>query len=273
MSRVDVVMPKMGESVMEGTVLEWKKKVGDVIEQDETLLEISTDKVDSEVPAPSAGKLVEILVAEGDTVDVGTPIAVIDTDVNADATENGSPEPPEIETQEPAPESAPEQADEPEATTSKPDSSPSAAAGGGERVNVVMPKMGESVMEGTVLSWAKQVGDSVELDETLLEISTDKVDSEVPSPAAGVLVEILVPEGDTVEVGTPIAVIAGGNGMPTSASSANVAEPQDAASAAVSPSPPTPSGDGAAVPATAVSTRGLSSGPFSPSSNSSSDRE
>lgn len=121
-----------------------------------------------------------------------------------------------------------------------------APAGGGERVNVVMPKMGESVMEGTVLTWAKQVGDEVELDETLLEISTDKVDSEVPSPSAGVLVEILAPEGETVEVGTAIAVIATGDAASAPASApaaAPVPEP-------VAPS--TPSGDGAAVPAVAA---------------------
>ncbi|NNF57995.1 MAG: 2-oxoglutarate dehydrogenase, E2 component, dihydrolipoamide succinyltransferase [Rhodothermaceae bacterium] len=233
MARVDVVMPKMGESVMEGTVLEWKKQVGDVIEQDETLLEISTDKVDSEVPAPDAGRLVEILVEEGDTVDVGTPIAVIETDVNAEVGSGSSDDAPDAEAAEPAPVAGPvieaagepadaaPPADEPQpaeeeaeapAASSGDGAAPSAApAGGGERIEVVMPKMGESVMEGTVLTWSKQVGDEVELDETLLEISTDKVDSEVPSPAAGVLVEILVEEGETVEVGTPIAIVASGD--------------------------------------------------------------
>ena len=226
MARVDVVMPKMGESVMEGTVLEWKKAVGDTVEQDETLLEISTDKVDSEVPSPAGGRIVEILVEENDTVDVGTPIAIIETDVNAPAGGDGSApaddgaaeaaEP--LDVNEPAalaesePEAKPaapivrtEEAAQAEAQESTPPPAQDAPAGGG--VEVVMPKMGESVMEGTVLEWKKAVGDEVELDETLLEISTDKVDSEVPSPAAGTLVQILVEEGETVEVGTPIAIV------------------------------------------------------------------
>ncbi len=221
-------MPKMGESVMEGTVLEWKKGVGDTVEQDETLLEISTDKVDSEVPSPEAGRIVEILVQENDTVDVGTPIAVIETDVDAEggvAPEMAPPaEEPEVadasdvETAaEPLDEVQPVGEDpqpEPEAKPAAPivrptddSASGDGASGGGARTEVVMPKMGESVMEGTVLEWKKGVGDTVEQDETLLEISTDKVDSEVPSPEAGTLLEILVQEGDTVDVGTPIAII------------------------------------------------------------------
>ncbi|MEM6328109.1 MAG: 2-oxo acid dehydrogenase subunit E2 [Bacteroidota bacterium] len=220
MARVDVVMPKMGESVMEGTVLEWKKAVGETVEPDETLLEISTDKVDSEVPSPAGGRLVEIIVEENDTVDVGTPIAVIETDVNAPVGGDGAPEAPpaadepEATAVQPiAPSEAPvEEAapptEPPAAETVAPEPTPAsqdAPAGGG--TEVVMPKMGESVMEGTVLEWKKAVGDEVELDETLLEISTDKVDSEVPSPAAGTLVQILVEEGETVDVGTPIAII------------------------------------------------------------------
>jgi len=223
MAKVDVVMPKMGESVMEGTVLTWAKAVGDEVELDETLLEISTDKVDSEVPSPSAGRLAEILVEEGETVEVGAKIAVIETDVNvpvggdgasggpdaaeADVSEEAKPAAPNIE---PAAEASGDGA-QADAETAPPASGGSVS--GGERVEVVMPKMGESVMEGTVLTWTKAVGDEVELDETLLEISTDKVDSEVPSPAKGVLAEILVQEGETVEVGEPIAVIATGEGV------------------------------------------------------------
>ena len=234
-------MPKMGESVMEGTVLEWKKSVGDAVEQDETLLEISTDKVDSEVPSPEAGQIAEILVEEGDTVDVGTPIAVIETDVNADLGGAGDATPPASEPAaeggaEPVEVAAAPQSEtnpvgedpevEPEAKPAAPvmrpadgaaadggdgaASPPAGGSGGGARTEVVMPKMGESVMEGTVLEWKKSVGDAVEQDETLLEISTDKVDSEVPSPEAGTLLEILVEEGDTVDVGTPIAVIGSG---------------------------------------------------------------
>lgn len=247
MARVDVVMPKMGESVMEGTVLEWRKQVGDVIEQDETLLEISTDKVDSEVPAPSAGKLVEILVKEGGTVDVGTPIAIIDTDVNAVAGESSSGTEPPAQEEDHSEGGAGDQSASKEPNAQVEDVSAetgSSPSSDGERTNVVMPKMGESVMEGTVLSWAKQVGDEIESDETLLEISTDKVDSEVPSPAAGILAEILVQEGETVEVGTPIAVIASGDG----ASSAQAEQPSTPEPTRTT-TPPVPSqpasGDGA----------------------------
>jgi len=273
MARVDVVMPKMGESVMEGTVLEWKKAVGDVVELDETLLEISTDKVDSEVPAPSAGRLVEILVQENDTVEVGTPIAVIDTDVNAavgvapaaappaEAAPAAEPEAapaadvpvaeassaPEAQAaaEAPAAEAPAAEAPAPEAPAAEAPAAAAAPADGGQRVQVVMPKMGESVMEGTVLQWKKAVGDHVELDETLLEISTDKVDSEVPSPSEGILIEILVQENETVDVGTPIAIVA--TGAAATASPAPAAAP---AAPAAAPTPAEqsyggPAGDGA----------------------------
>ncbi len=228
MAKVDVVMPKMGESVMEGTVLTWAKAVGDEVELDETLLEISTDKVDSEVPSPAKGRLAEILTPEGETVEVGAKIAVIETDVNAEIGGDGAGTGPDIEAEVAAAEAGAEA--EAVVTEEAKDAAPTiepvaqaaaeatgtgataATVSGGERVDVVMPKMGESVMEGTVLTWAKAVGDEVELDETLLEISTDKVDSEVPSPAKGRLAEILTPEGETVEVGAKIAVIATGEG-------------------------------------------------------------
>ena len=213
MARVEVEMPQMGESVMEGTVIEWAKAVGDEVEEDETLLEIATDKVDTEVPSPQAGILIEILAEEGDTIEVGQAIAVIETDPDAaDTSDSGSGAAGEPEAQEQAEESREEPQQEEEVVAEEPSEEPS---GGdtdeeGERVEVQMPQMGESVMEGTVIEWAKAVGDEVEEDETLLEISTDKVDTEVPSPQAGTLVEILVEEGDTVEVGQTIAVIATG---------------------------------------------------------------
>ncbi|MEQ9105306.1 MAG: 2-oxoglutarate dehydrogenase, E2 component, dihydrolipoamide succinyltransferase [Rhodothermales bacterium] len=200
MSKVEVRMPKMGESITEGTVIEWLKQPGDAIEMDEPLLEIGTDKVDTEVPSPAEGVLVEILVEAGDTVDVGTVIAVVDTDGDA-ATASAEPEP------EPEPEPEQQAAPEPEPEPAPAPKSAPTPGNGGSRTEVLMPKMGESIMEGTVISWAKSVGDSIELDETLLEIATDKVDTEVPSPAAGIVQEILVPEGDTVDVGTLIAVI------------------------------------------------------------------
>jgi pyruvate dehydrogenase E2 component (dihydrolipoamide acetyltransferase) len=251
MARVDVVMPKMGESVMEGTVLEWKKGVGDVVELDETLLEISTDKVDSEVPSPAAGRIAEILVPEGETVDVGAPIAVIETDVDAPVGEGGGgalddgadADADAAEAGADAEEALTEAADEPEAKPAEPNirpadepSSDAPSVAGGQRVEVVMPKMGESVMEGTILTWHKAVGDSVELDETLLEISTDKVDSEVPSPSAGILAEILVAEGETVDVGTPIAVVATGEGV-------SVGEPSTPAPARAAEEAPRETGD------------------------------
>ena len=210
MAKVEVLMPQMGESVMEGTVIEWAKKVGDKVEVDETLLEIATDKVDTEVPSPEAGVLIEILVKEDETVEVGQPIAVIDTEGDASSvSENSSAdEKKEKESAEAEPEDSEEkvQDTEPAAKTSSDDRSDDE----GKRIEVVMPQMGESVMEGTVIEWAKKVGDKVEVDETLLEIATDKVDTEVPSPEAGTLIEILVEEGDTVEVGQTIAIIATG---------------------------------------------------------------
>ncbi|MEL7833429.1 2-oxoglutarate dehydrogenase, E2 component, dihydrolipoamide succinyltransferase [Fodinibius sp. Rm-B-1B1-1] len=217
MARVEVEMPQMGESVMEGTVIEWSKEIGDEVEEDETLLEIATDKVDTEVPSPQAGILIEKLAKEGDTIEVGQPIAVIETDADAADTsgDSGSTEEEAEESETEEGSSAPE--------TSETEESPEETGGGdaddeGERVEVQMPQMGESVMEGTVIEWAKAIGDEVEEDETLLEISTDKVDTEVPSPQAGTLVEILVEEGDTVEVGQTIAVIATGKAASGAAS-------------------------------------------------------
>jgi len=219
MARVEVEMPQMGESVMEGTVIEWTKSVGDKVEEDETLLEIATDKVDTEVPSPQAGILVEILAEEGETIEVGQAIAIIETD--AEAAETGSTEggaakseEKEKDQEEESTETEAEPEKEKEAVTAE-KQEPSGGDGAedvgeGERIEVQMPKMGESVMEGTVIEWTKSIGDEVEEDETLLEISTDKVDTEVPSPQAGTLVEILAEEGETIEVGQTIAIIATG---------------------------------------------------------------
>ncbi|MEM6335182.1 MAG: biotin/lipoyl-containing protein, partial [Bacteroidota bacterium] len=249
MAQVEVVMPKMGESVMEGTVLTWYKQPGDAVDLDETLLEIGTDKVDSEIPSPAAGVLKEILVPEGDTVEVNTVIAVIETDPDAAGTDAPQADAaPEAAPAEPEP--APEPEPQPEPATPEPepvaapvaDSSSggsSSSAGGGPAVEVVMPKMGESVMEGTVLTWYKQPGETIDLDETLLEIGTDKVDSEIPSPAAGVLQEILVPEGETVEVGTVLATI--GSGAPAAAQpEAPAPQPTEQPAQAAEPKPAAP---------------------------------
>lgn len=263
MAKVDVSMPKMGESITEGTVIVWHKQPGDEVEQDETLLEIGTDKVDTEVPSPAAGVLDEILVEEGDTVEVGTIIARLETEVDAAS---------EADTASPAPEASADDADaaaasdaaavdavdgvdasadadaEPDmpsdngaaeevAEEAASDSAPAdeAATEDMEDMEVVMPKMGESITEGTIIAWFKDVGDPIDLDETLLEIGTDKVDTEVPSPAAGVLKERLVEEGDTVEVGTVIAIV--GAEASADAAAAAPADSGDAAPASESEAP------------------------------------
>lgn len=210
MARVEIEMPQMGESVMEGTVIEWAKKVGDEIEEDETLLEIATDKVDTEVPSPQSGILVEVLAGEGDTIEVGQVIAVIETDKKAANSASGGVQA-KAEEKEETTEAKNKQQEEETGKEKKPAAKAQEPSNGeGERIEVKMPQMGESIMEGTVIEWAKNVGDKIEEDETLLEIATDKVDTEVPSPESGTLVEILVNEGDTVEVGQTIAIIATG---------------------------------------------------------------
>ena len=208
MAQVDVEMPKMGESITEGTVIQWHKEPGDRIEQDEILLEIGTDKVDTEVPSPTGGVLTETLVEEGDTVEVGTIIARVETEAEEAEVSSPSETPPDeasVEAEEAAP-AASDEREEPEEPAPEPTAD--APESSGETVEVVMPKMGESITEGTVIAWHKDIGDAVEVDETLLKIGTDKVDTEVPSPAAGVLQEKLVEEGETVEVGTVIAHLA-----------------------------------------------------------------
>jgi pyruvate dehydrogenase E2 component (dihydrolipoamide acetyltransferase) len=194
--KIDVKMPKLGESLTEGTVLKWWKKVGESIKKDETLLEVSTDKVDSEIPSPVDGTVAEIIAGEQETVEVGALLARIETE--AGATREVSSEKEEkpavkIETKQPEkPKPAPEKK-QPESSTGL--------------MDIVMPKLGESLTEGTILKWWKQPGDALKKDETLLEISTDKVDSEIPSPVDGVLKEILFKENETIEVGTVIAQI------------------------------------------------------------------
>ncbi|MDN3057774.1 2-oxoglutarate dehydrogenase, E2 component, dihydrolipoamide succinyltransferase, partial [Streptomyces sp. SRF1] len=194
---VSVTLPALGESVTEGTVTRWLKAEGERVEADEPLLEVSTDKVDTEIPAPSAGVLTSIKVAEDETVEVGAELAVID-DGGAAPAEAPAP------AAEPAPAAQPEPAPAPAAEAPAPAApAPAAAApaGGAEGTDVVLPALGESVTEGTVTRWLKEVGDSVEADEPLLEVSTDKVDTEIPAPTAGTLLEILVAEDETAEVG------------------------------------------------------------------------
>ena len=251
MAQVDVEMPKMGESITEGTVIQWHKEPGDRVEQDEILLEIGTDKVDTEVPSPTGGVLTETLVEEGDTVEVGTIIARVETEAEDADVSEPSETPPAADsagTDEPAPDAAAEnEAEEASAPASEPTADASEPSG--ETVEVVMPKMGESITEGTVIAWHKDLGEAVEVDETLLEIGTDKVDTEVPSPAAGVLREKLVEEGETVEVGTVIAHLAAeaeaGSVEAPTPDAPEAAEPAEAEDEEPElPSSP-PSGDGA----------------------------
>ena len=190
-----VEMPELGESVTEGTITTWLKKVGDTVEVDEPLLEVSTDKVDTEIPSPVAGVLLEIHFEEDDTVDVGEVIATIgDEGEEADSSDDSADDEP-----------AEDEADEAEAKEEKPKKK--SGGSGGKATDVEMPELGESVTEGTITSWLKEVGDTVEVDEPLLEVSTDKVDTEIPSPVAGTLVEVLYQVDDTVDVGEVIARI------------------------------------------------------------------
>ena len=195
---MEIIMPKMGESINEGTIIKWHKKVGDAVKQDEIIFEISTDKVDTEIPAPASGLLKEIKFNEGDTVEVGTVVAVIDS--------NGDGVQPEVESNVDEVEAESEEKIEERKTETKVNSTAA------KLISVEMPKMGESVMEGTIIKWYKKVGDTINKDETIFEISTDKVDTEIPSPVDGTLAEILIGEQETVEVGTVVAKIAAGSG-------------------------------------------------------------
>ncbi|MEU0916069.1 2-oxoglutarate dehydrogenase, E2 component, dihydrolipoamide succinyltransferase [Streptomyces cyaneofuscatus] len=208
---VSVTLPALGESVTEGTVTRWLKAEGERVEADEPLLEVSTDKVDTEIPAPASGVLSSIKVAEDETVEVGAELAVIDDGSGAPAEAEA---PAQAESTEPAATPAPAAEEAPTAPsteTEAPAEAPTAeAATGGssaEGTDVTLPALGESVTEGTVTRWLKEVGEEVAEDEPLLEVSTDKVDTEIPAPVAGVLLEIVVGEDETAEVGAKLAVI------------------------------------------------------------------
>ncbi|MDX6276374.1 MAG: hypothetical protein QOJ72_502, partial [Nocardioidaceae bacterium] len=283
-----VTLPALGESVTEGTVTQWLKQVGDTVAVDEPLLEISTDKVDTEIPSPVAGTLLEIRAVEDETVEVGAVLAVIGeagespsddaaptaeapasetpaaetpaaeapaaeapaaetpapaAEAPAPAAETAAPEPEPAavaEERTPAPaESAEEQHDVAEtAQAPQPEAAP-ASSGSGTAVK--LPELGESVTEGTVTQWLKQVGDTVAVDEPLLEISTDKVDTEIPSPVAGTLLEIKVAEDETVDVGAELAIIGEAGSAPAEAPAAAPSDAEQAAAPQPEPEPaPTP---------------------------------
>ncbi|MCE7081543.1 2-oxoglutarate dehydrogenase, E2 component, dihydrolipoamide succinyltransferase [Streptomyces sp. ST2-7A] len=230
---VSVTLPALGESVSEGTVTRWLKAEGERVEADEPLLEVSTDKVDTEIPAPAAGVLSAIKVAEDETVEVGAELAIIDDGTGDDSAPA------------PAEESAPEPEAEPAASTSSepagssasssgadysgpaPEAAESADSGGSAQgTDVTLPALGESVTEGTVTRWLKELGEEVEADEPLLEVSTDKVDTEIPSPVSGTLLEILVGEDETAEVGARLAVVGEKGAAPAPAAEQPKAEPK-----------------------------------------------
>lgn len=238
-----VQMPALGESVTEGTVTRWLKQEGDTVELDEPLVEVSTDKVDTEIPSPAAGVLTKIVAQEDDTVEVGGELAVI-----GDASEGGAaggdsqpaapaPSQPEPQTQsapQPEPEAQPQAQAEPQ-PQAQPEPAPAQqSSGGGDATPVLMPELGESVSEGTVTRWLKKVGDSVQVDDALVEVSTDKVDTEIPSPVAGVLISITAEEDATVPVGGELARIGAGS---DAAAPAAPAAPQPPPAPAPKPQP------------------------------------
>ncbi|MFE9855864.1 2-oxoglutarate dehydrogenase, E2 component, dihydrolipoamide succinyltransferase [Streptomyces sp. NPDC005780] len=247
---VSVTLPALGESVTEGTVTRWLKAEGERVEADEPLLEVSTDKVDTEIPAPASGILASIKVAEDETVEVGAELAIID-----DGT--GAPAPAAAPAAEaaPAPTPAPAPAAEAPAAPAPAAEAPAAApAGGASGTDVTLPALGESVTEGTVTRWLKEVGEEVTEDEPLLEVSTDKVDTEIPAPVSGVLLEIVVAEDETAEVGAKLAVI-GAPGAAPAAAPAPAAPAPAAAAPAAAPAPaapaPAPAAPAPAAPAPA----------------------
>jgi 2-oxoglutarate dehydrogenase E2 component (dihydrolipoamide succinyltransferase) len=229
----------MGESITEGTITKWLKKPGDSVQRDEPLFEISTDKVDAEIPSPAAGTLKEIKIGEGTTVTINTVVAVIDAGGAASASAPAKAAPAAAEP--PIDSVTPPAVDAPATTFANPAEADSAAAGtiieAGGGTEVLMPQMGESITEGTITKWLKKVGDSVQRDEPIFEISTDKVDAEIPSPAAGTLTEIKVPEGSTVTINTVVAVIGGGaaKAAPAPAKAAPAAAPSASAPVAAAP--------------------------------------
>ena len=273
----DVTLPALGESVTEGTVTRWLKKVGDTVAIDEPLVEISTDKVDTEIPSPVAGTLLEILAAEDATIEVGGVLARIGSDADAGAAPAAeAPAAPAAAAPAPATEAPAEApaapapvAEAPAAPVAEAPAAPvaeapaaeaapepaaapqlaAAPAAGGDTTDVTLPALGESVTEGTVTRWLKKVGDSVAVDEALVEISTDKVDTEIPSPVAGTVVEIVAAEDATIEVGGVLARIGSSAGAAAPAPAPAAPAPAESAPAPVAAQPNAPLGEPATSPA------------------------
>jgi 2-oxoglutarate decarboxylase len=245
---VQVVMPAMGDSVSEGTVLEWHKQEGDHIDVDETLVEISTDKVDAEVPSPAAGTIVKIHAAEGDTVTVGAVLAEIGVgDGNGAAPSAEAPAAPPTPVSGESPPASAEEAVAGAITEAEGEAATEAASG--ESIDIVTPTGGESVTEGTILEWSVKVGDQVRDGDTVVEISTDKVDMELPAPASGTITEILAEEGATVTVGQVIARMTPSGAAKPAPSGAPGGNGTAATTDAPAPTAPTPTnGDANASP-------------------------
>lgn len=196
-----VELPALGESVTEGTITRWLVEVGETVSVDQPIVEVSTDKVDTEVPSPVAGVIEEILVEEDEDIEVGAPLVVIGDGSGSASKEEANQAPAK---EAPAAEEAP--AEEAPAEEKK-EEAPAASAGSSEGTEVTLPALGESVTEGTITRWLKEIGEEVAVDEPLVEVSTDKVDTEVPSPVAGTLLEIRIQEDEDAEVGQVLAVI------------------------------------------------------------------
>src|SRR5690625_188220 len=211
-----ITLPELGESVTEGTVTRWLKEVGDTVEVDEPIVEISTDKVDTEIPSPVAGTLLEIKVQEDEDIEVGEALAVIgdESESASDAPADDSAEEEAPAEEEPAEEATEQEAPAEDGSEDK-ESAQDAPAASGDAEEVKLPELGESVTEGTITRWLKEVGDEVEVDEPLVEISTDKVDTEIPSPVAGTLLEIKVQEDEDVEVGEVLALVGSSDAAPS----------------------------------------------------------
>jgi pyruvate dehydrogenase E2 component (dihydrolipoamide acetyltransferase) len=225
----DVIMPQMGESIFEGTITKWLKKQGDTVQRDEPLFEISTDKVDAEIPSPASGVLTEVKIAEGNTVQINTVVGVIG---DADGQPAGAPSTPApAKTPEKPPAAQPNATIDPPSASNSPAPVAQATASPASLTDVIMPQMGESIFEGTITKWLKKPGDTVQQDEPLFEISTDKVDAEIPSPAAGVLSEIKVQAGTTVQINTVVATIGVAGAAPAASRPAAAAPAQPAAPA------------------------------------------